>query len=587
MALSYFAWDASGNENNWTPNNINSTSSTTITYDLMSDTPSLADEDTGNFATLNPISPLATSTLQDGNLQMNSTSASWKHAYSTIALPSTGKWYFEFSQSSDNNNCSMGIAPVESLANGSNAYVTDAILTNTPNSSGTAAGGLAGSTVTWTGTYDISAGDTIACAVDMDNNKVWFRIGANWVDAGSGAGNPSAGTNPAVSGGINSSKTYHFTVSAYAESIYANFGQRPFTYTPPTGYKKLNTYNLPDSSITDGSNHFNPVLYTGTGATQSITGVGFSPDLVWTKSRSVIDAQNLYDTVRGATKRISSNSTGVEDTVSGVSSFDSDGFTLGSGASNGSGYTFVAWNWRGSDSTAVSNTDGTITSTVSANPTSGFSVVTFTGNGLANQTVGHGLGATPAMVIQKSRTSGTTGWDWLTYHKGLPTPSTDYVLLNSTAAKATASGLWNHNATTLGYPTSYSTSNGSGENFVAYCFAEVEGFSKFGSYTSNGSTDGPFVYTGFRPAFVMVKIYDGTSNWVMKDYLRAGNYNPASGNLYSNLTNAEDTVSTADIDLLSNGFKLKGTYAGTNSSGAYNYIYMAFAENPFKNSLAR
>jgi len=584
-----FNFDASGNKNNWTANNINSNASSEITYDIMNDVPTLTDEDTANFATLNPVSPLATSTLQDANLQMNSTSASWKHAYSTIALPNTGKWYFEMSQSSDNNNCHMGIAPVESLANGSNGYVTDAILTNTPNADGVAAGGLAGSTVTWTGTYNINAGDALACAVDMDNNKVWFRIGANWVDAGSGAGNPSAGTNPAVSGGINTSKTYHFIASAYAESVYANFGQRPFQYTVPTGFKKLNTYNLPDSTIKDGSQYMNTVLYTGDGDLTShpITGVGFSPDWIWIKRRDSANAHQTYDSVRTLGYVLSTDKTDAEaDETSKFVSIDSDGFTIKSnaGSHNLLNATYVAWNWRGSDSSPVSNTDGTITSTVSANTTSGFSIVTWTGSGNISDTVGTGLSSSIplSMAIVKRRDSTS---EWQVGHIGNVGSNFAYHLeLNSTAASSGSSPYFMGTQPSNGDKINLSSGSlTSGATYVAYCFQEIEGFSKFGSYTGNGSTDGPFVYTGFRPAFILFKNADDSRQWGIVDTSRS-TYNQTNATLEPSTSNAENPYD--DFDILSNGFKPRTTDPGSNRSG-YTIIYMAFAETPFKNSLAR
>jgi len=582
--------DQSGNSNNWTASNMNLTTSSATTYDIMSDVPTLTDEDTANFATLNPVSPLATSTLQDANLQMNSTSSSWKHSYSTIALPNTGKWYFEMSQSSDNNNCHMGIAPVESLANGSNGYVTDAILTNTPNADGVAAGGLAGSTGTWTGTYNINAGDALACAVDMDANKVWFRIGSNWIQSG----DPSTGTNPAVSGGINTSKTYHFIASAYAESVYANFGQRPFQYTVPTGFKKLNTYNLPDSTIADGSQYFDVVTYTGTDTDNHIS-IDFTPDFVWSKSRSDAQSNILYDSIRGNNKYLVTNSTNAEGTAaSDAITFDSDGYTWYQdySASNRSPYTYVNWAWRGSDSAPVTNTDGSITTTVSANPTSGFSVVTWTGTGTSGQSIGHGLNQFPEMVIIKKRNKAE---NW--YVASEPTYGRNYAY----HAHLNTTGAWEGNndpyylggqtsSTTAIYLADGTSNNGGNENginYVAYCWHSVEGYSKIGSYTGNGSTDGPFVYTGFRPAFVMVKnTSTSATNWCIHDTSRE-TYNISDSMLLPNNSAAEVVSGTAyGIDILSNGFKIKNSNSNFNTSGN-NYIYMAFAENPFKNSLAR
>jgi len=297
---------------------------------------------------------------------------------------------------------------------------------------------------------------------------------------------------------------------------------------------------------------------------------------VWIKRRDASSNQFLHDTIRNA--RLSSNLTTAEG-VSLLTSFDSDGFTLGANAGvNGSGATYVAWNWRGSDSSAVSNTDGTITSTVSANPTAGFSVVTYTGTG-ANATVGHGLGDAPKVIVIKNRTSANS---WPVYHSSLG--NTQLIVLDLTNAAATSSVYWNNTSPTTSVFTigTAGSVNTNTSNYVAYCFAEVEGYSKFGSYTGNGSADGPFVYTGFRPAFVLCKRTDGVVSWVMFDTGR-DTYNVGQANLYPNLSNAEGTGPS--IDFLSNGFKLRTASGDANPTG--NVVYMAFASNPLKHSLAR
>ena len=420
-------------------------------------------------------------------------------------------------------------------------------------------------------------GDTVGFAFDADNGTL-----ENFIN----------GVSNATVASIDMTKTW-FPIGADAHTaqngtVHWNFGQRPFKYTPPTGFKKINTYNLPDSSITDGSDYFNTVTYTGTGGTNNITGVGFSPDFFWLKDRTLANSHNLFDTVRGIgasnTKRLSSNQTTAESTYSTITSVNSDGFVLGDGLGNQSGNSNVAWLWRASDSTAVSNTDGTITSTVSANPTSGFSVVTYTGNGSANQTVGHGLGQTPKIIIYKDR-SAATAW------RVIPAFINDgyYLALNDTSAMVTASTSYfgSNTSTTLGISGSNSgIINASGNNLVAYAFADVEGFSKFGSYTGNGSTDGPFVYTGFRPAFVMIKLTSASGgNWHILDTSR-DTYNLMINNLYPNSSIAESTSDHFRCDTVSNGFKLRTSSTQSNYSGQ-TFIYMAFAENPFKNSLAR
>jgi len=335
------------------------------------------------------------------------------------------------------------------------------------------------------------------------------------------------------------------------------------------------------TTINKGSSYFNTVLYTGTGASLANTGVGFKPDWVWIKGRSGATDHGLYDAVRGVQKQFESNNTDQETTeTTGLTAFGSDGFTVGALAQlNTSSATYVAWNWLGANTT-VSNTSGTITSTVSANTTSGFSIVSYTGNQVAGATVGHGLGVKPDLMIVKLRTGDVA--EPLVYHKSLG--ATKAVKLNETSVPITNSTIWNNTE-----PTSTVFSVGTSNNvnhihpLIAYCFSEVKGYSKFSSYTGNGSADGTFVYTGFKPAFVMVKASSATGFWVIKDNKRTNSFNVVDGNLYPNVNYAEDTGAVAYMDLLSNGFKLRGTYAAMNDSGQTN-IYMAFAENPFVTS---
>ena len=339
---------------------------------------------------------------------------------------------------------------------------------------------------------------------------------------------------------------------------------------------------MPYTTIKKPSDYFNTVLYTGNGSTNNITGVNFQPDLVWIKSRSVIRDHVLTDSVRGIASQIHSNTTDAESTFTNdVTSFDSDGFTVSTDSDvNGSTFTYASWNWLASNTT-TSNTDGSITSTVSANTTSGFSIVSYTGNGTAGATVGHGLGTTPSMTIIKSRDNGTL--DWGVYHKSIG--NTGAIYLDLTNATDTSAGFWNNTSPnssvfTLG---SGGTTNSTGDNFIAYCFAEKQGFSKFGSYTGNGSTDGTFVYTGFKPAFVLVKNTAAITSWQLIDNKRsdAGGNNIIDKVLAPNASDAEyDEGSSAWCgDVLSNGFKWRGNWGALNGSGQ-THIYMAFAEEP-------
>jgi hypothetical protein len=340
-------------------------------------------------------------------------------------------------------------------------------------------------------------------------------------------------------------------------------------------------------------------LYTGTGSTQTIVNQGqFKPDFVWGKSRSLAQQHLLFDSVRGTGKYLQSQSTAAEGTdATTLSSFNSNGFTLGSNITiNTNASTNVAWQWQAGQGSSSSNTSGTITSTVSVNATAGFSVVTYTGTGV-NATVGHGLGVAPKWVVVKRRNGGGTE-NWMVYHAAITTPNANpgnnRMLLNLVNASNTDSTIWNNtNPTSSVFSIGTSSEvNANTGTYVAYCWAEIAGFSKFGSFTGNGSVDGPFVYTGFRPSFFMIKRTDVSSDWFMLDDQRptfniigAGN----GGQLAANQSYAESTLSLYDIaDFLSNGIKVRCdmTYGYWNASGG-TYIYMAFAEHPFKNANAR
>jgi len=340
-------------------------------------------------------------------------------------------------------------------------------------------------------------------------------------------------------------------------------------------------------TITKPNLYFDVVTYTGTGATQTISGLNFQPDFVWIKSRSAATDNKLTDAVRGATKGLISNSTGAETTDStGITAFTSSGFTLGSSSVyNNSGATYVAWCWKANGSGST-NTSGTITSTVSASTTSGFSVVTYTGTAV-NATVGHGLGVAPSMVIVKSR---STVDGWFVYNKEIG--NTKYLRLNTTDAAATFNLWQSTNPTSSVFSIATDpTVNGNGNTYVAYCFAPVAGYSAFGSYTGSNNTgastpnaNGPFIYTGFRPRFVLIKRTSAAANWVIYDSVR-GTYNANLPWLYPNASSAE--TATEAVDFLSNGFKIRSESGATMNPDGGTFIYAAFAENPFKTSLAR
>ena len=566
--------DYSGNGNNWTPNNISVTAG--VTYDSMLDSPTpYADggNGRGNYCVLNPID-VSASTVSNGNLNIAYATNSDTNRAATFGV-SSGKWYWETTITAVGGTYSIvGITSGASTATalGTSSYQY-AYISSTGNKFNN------GSSVAYGSTY--TTGDVIGIALDMDAGTLVFY-----------KNNTSQGT--AYTG---LSGTFFPAFNARnASNNDANFGQRPFTYTPPTGYVALNTQNLPTPTISNGAQYMAASTYTGTGATLTISnstnnpaGITFQPDFVWVKGRSGATDHALYDSVRGATKDLVSNSTAAETTqATGLTAFGSTGFTVGALAKmNTNAATYVGWQWKASGST-VSNTNGSITSTVSVGATQGFSVVTYTGiaGGVA-KTFGHGLGVAPSMVIVKGRDTGSTGVNgWVVWHSAFT--GSEYIYLDLTNAKATSANYWgatvpSSTVVTVGGNAS-NVSNESGIKYVAYCFAAVAGYSAFGSYTGNGSTDGTFVFTGFRPRYVLIKVSSGTTgDWQLQDTSR-NTYNCVGTSLFPNGSYAEATGYL--VDILSNGFKLRTTAAYMNGSGN-TMIYAAFAENPFKNSLAR
>jgi hypothetical protein len=346
--------------------------------------------------------------------------------------------------------------------------------------------------------------------------------------------------------------------------------------------------------IDDPSAYFHIQLYTGNGTaigsggntiTNNANSGDFKPDWTWHKVRSTANDHQVYDSSRGVKIRLNPNATNSDFTLNeGLQSFDTNGFTVGSdGGVNQSSQTFVAWQWKASGGTTASNTDGTITSTVQANTTAGFSIATYTGNGSGGATIGHGLGVAPKWFFVKSRSA--TG-SWIHYHIGTgSTPENDYLNF-TTSGKGTTSAAWNNTAPTTSVASLGSSEevNGNGTTFVGYFFAEKQGYSKFGSYAGNSSADGPFIYTGFKPAWIMFKKTSGTDGWGIFDNRRGyqNATNPLDAYLQPNNNNAESGESDS-IDFLSNGFKWRISSGFRNESGS-TYIYMAFAESPFVSS---
>ena len=530
--------DFSGNGNYWNTTNISVTAGTT--YDSMTDVPTLSSS-ASNAATFNPIALIGSPVLSDGNLTM-STSGSNQGSSSTIAVTS-GKWYFE--KMTNNTGVNAGV-----INESDTLFLASAT-------------GGAGTNNLWVG-----------IRLDADAKTADYTLnGSTWTTIGTISGNE-----------------FRFAITSSSTSARVtnlNFGQRTFNYTPPTGYVALNTYNLPDSTIKKGNKYIDATTYTGNGTFQSIVNAGaFQPDLVWIKSRSSSSFNHkLTDSVRGTTKALSSELTSVEATDStGLTAFNSDGFRVNANTSyNTNTGQYIGWQWQAGQGSSSSNTNGSTTSTVSVNTNAGFSIVTYTGTSAA-ATVGHGLGVVPKLMMVKSKSG--TAQDWAVYHQELG--NTGYIVLNTNAGSATSGGRWNSTTPTSSVFSigTHATTNASGNTYVAYCWAEVPGFSKFGSYTGNGSADGTFVYLGFRPKFVLIKNTAAASadDWALYDTSR-DTTNLSVSYLAPSSINAESTAK-GTLDILSNGFKLRNTNTGINSNGK-TYIYITFAENPFKNSLAR
>jgi hypothetical protein len=560
--------DYSGNGNNWTPNNISVTAG--VTYDSMTDVPTLTSTTAANWCTWNPLLKGSDVSTASGNLEASWSGANGHCIMATMTLPQTGKWKCEITGVYQVN---FGITPIATQK------VTEGIGTTVGygyrgtdgqkviNGSYSAYGATYGTSDVITLLYNA---DTLVLEFKKNNtSQGTISVASDTYVVGVGYQSPSAGT------------------------AKINFGQQPFTYTD-SGFVALNTYNLPASTITNGAAYMAATTFTGvTGGgsvVNTVNGVGFQPDFVWMKCRSVSRNHELDDSVRGTPYALFSNVTNAEVSDTRVSAFNSNGFSYGTNSNSAvTGDTEVGWQWK-AGGTSASNTNGTITSTVSVGATQGFSVVTFTAPASGNFSAGHGLGVTPGMVITKVRGRAT---NWITWHNQLNSGSpgtTYYIDLNLTGGQSTFANVWGSTGVTSSViGMGVNASCAANDTIVAYCFSAVAGYSAIGSYTGNSSTDGTFVYTGFRPRWVLIKgIGSGGSGWQMNDSSR-NTYNPEDAVLRADLPNQETTAYGTVMDFLSNGFKLRVTDTNYNSSSTtYGpYIYIAFAENPFKNALAR
>jgi len=516
--------DTSGNANDYTTSGL-------TTADQMLDSPTDdAASGVGNFNTWNPVDA-GTGTLSDGNLTITGGTVDRSGTFGM----SSGKWAWKLT------------------ADETKAY-------------GLVQGSLTGTE----STYSATATNVLEFEFDADAGTLDVSV--------NGAAYSSVAT------GLTSGP--YFTL-AKGNCSSVDFGQSGFTQDDTT-FKYLCTANLPAPAIPDGSAHFQTTLYTGNGTaigsggnaiTQSENST-FQPDFVWIKNRDAADSHMLYDAVRGVTKDLNSDNTSVEATdTEGLSTFDTSGFTVGSNvAVNTNTENYAAWQWFADNTSGASNTDGSITSTVAANTTTGFSIATYTGTG-ANATIGHGLSAAPELLIVRNLAD---TFNWLVYHNVLT--ATDNVRLNQTNATKSQSTIWNDTeptSTVFSVGTNTATNASSG-NHVCYAWHSVEGFSKFGSYTGNGSTteDGPFIHLGFKPAFIMLKPRNVAGSWLILDNAR-DNYNEVDKFINADDATAEAATPARGVDFLSNGFKFRATINGDWQQASQTYIYAAFAEHPF------
>ena len=546
--------DTSGNGNDWSVNNFS------VSAGAGND--SLEDAPTNNFCTLNPLDHMGTVTVSNGNLNavINGDNASLVTGSLGV---SSGKWYYEAVADTAGAGF-VGWIRLDVSSYTGYPYQQAGSLIYFANGSLylNGAGGQSYGT-------SYGNGDVIGCAIDLDNNSVTFY-----------KNNSSQGTVSIIAG------TYHpnTCTGGSGATFTFNFGQRPFSYTPPAGHKTLNSKNLPPNvpSIIRPQKHFETLLYTGNGSTtQNITGLEFKPDFVWIKRRdtSTTAHHSLIDSVRGDVA-LNSNQAITEYSVGNFNINNNNSIDVPyyntDYSMNTNSATYVAWCWKAGGA-AVSNTNGNITSSVSVNEEAGFSIVSYTGNGSNGQTVGHGLSKAPQWIMLKSRTAGS---NWRVWQHKLASDGSKRMLLDAQNASEDASFLNDTapSSTVFTLGNSDNAWNVNSGTYIAYCWHEVPGFSKFGSYKGNGNADGPFVLTGFRPAVIMFKNASTATNWEIYDTKRQLD-NPTLLNLYLNSSSSEETSSVVEIDILSDGFKIKTSWSEINNDND-THIYMAFAEQP-------
>ena len=541
--------DTSGNNNDWSVNDL-------VASDLTTDSP------TQNFSTLESASS-GSMTLSEGNLRYTTASASnWESVYNDKTIDS-GKWYFELTcKTTTAYDVQPGVILESVLSTNKNqlmGYSDGSVGYNMDGSQNTLYYGNSGNNYVVQAATQVDAGDIVGVAYDADTGAMWFAKNNTWVNNGSGVGNPSTGANPTWVQGSFAGKKVRFGFSTYnsGASSEVNFGQRSFTYTPPTDFKKLQQDNLPSTD-------------------KGITG------LVWIKDRDNALNWNSYDSNNGIFRRLVLNNTeSILATQGGVTRFLKGGVAVGdTGNVNNSGATHVSYNWVANNGTTVTNNDGSQTSTVQANTTAGFSVVTYAGTSSGTATIGHGLSSAPQWMIIKNLTDNTRNW-FIYHHRFHSSTPQNYYAMFTTAAPQTGD-VFNNTAPTSSVfsiqDAGSLNTNGSGKNYVAYCWHEVDGFSKFGKYTGTGSNPGPFIYTGFKVRWLLHKSNNGAS-WYLYDSVTQP-HNPVLFPIFPD-TGAATSSNIQGIDFLSNGFKLQqGNGYGANYPGVDTY-YMAFAEHPF------
>ena len=548
--------------------------------DSLIDTPTNYDDGTnvgGNYATFSPIDSHSSNTFANGNLEATNAGVA---VFANLTMGFTsGKWYCEIEvNGGGNGSCMVGICDLNK-PHANRKYGQTGGLYMYQSTGGLYGGGLGGSFSDTSYGSAYSDGDIIGIGLDMDNGNV--RLYVNGTDLGQANTTSLIGArvSPAVNNDTNTA------------SFKLNAGQRPFAYTPPTDHLPLVTTSFADPTIADGSTAFDTSIWSGNSTQDRKISTAFSPDFVWVKRRNAAKNHILIDAIRGDDNYLHSNTTNANQVQANLLGLVSDGYELGTVQSvNITGSTYVGYAWDAGEST-VSNTDGSITSSVRASASNGFSVISYTGNSTRGATVGHGLNAVPGFLVVKNRSTAASNPAWGVKHSGLYSNSAAFVKLESTdaliAESPSAGALFNatnpgSSVFTLG---DRDTTNANGDNYIAYCWTPVEGFSSFGSYTGNGSADGPFVFTGFRVRWLLLKRTNGTGDWFILDSERNSS-NPTDSYLRPNRS-APEADNTEFVDLLSNGFKIRATGNAYNGSGV-TVIYAAYAEHPFaSNARAR